>query len=63
MDEQKVFYRLQFNNQPVRNDYVQSVPAVEFGVFVNNRQRNLSFEGDIGRAKFITKTFLISRLQ
>ena len=63
MDGSKRFNRFEFDYDPRLDQQIDSVPALKFHVFVNNRYRLLPLYLQVPQFQFLRQTLLVSGFQ
>ncbi|MGD1024669.1 MAG: hypothetical protein ABR880_17925 [Candidatus Sulfotelmatobacter sp.] len=61
MNWQDVFNALEFQNQRILNDKIDSIPAVQTDSFVSHRQWHLALEPHSAEMQFMTEALFIGR--
>ena len=63
MHRQNVLNTLDFQDDLILCDHIESIPAIRFDALILNRQRLLSLECDSSEMKFVAETFLVGGLE
>gem|GEM_PF-5748689 len=58
-----LFARLQFQDYPALNNYIESITAFQLSVLISYRQWPLSLKNNIAHTQLMAKAFFISRFK